>query len=75
LNQTYDNLADHNPQLPTDRILVIGEKVGEFITYGDEKPKEWVDMRPTPPQWNFDIFAQFGFIVDNADGIYVLKVA
>lgn len=75
LNQEYDNLADYNALLPADKVLVIGEKVGEFITFGPERQKEWTDPRPTPPQWNFDLFAQFGFIIDNAEGIYVLKVA
>ena len=75
LNQQYDNLADYNSLLPSDKILVIGDKVGEFITFGDEKAKEWTDPRPTPPQWNFDLFGQFGFMVDSADGIYVLEVS
>ena len=75
LNQTYDNLADHNALLPADKVLVIGNKVGEFITYGPEHAKEWTDPRPTPPMWNFDIFAQFGFLIDSVEGIYVIEVA
>jgi len=74
LNQAYDNLADHNALLPADKILVIGEDVGEFITYGPERSKEWTDMRPTPPYWNFDLMSQFGFMIDNADGLFVLSV-
>jgi len=75
LNQQYDNLADYNALLPANKILVIGEKVGEFVTFGPERPKEWTDPRPTPPMWNFDLFSQFGFIVDNADGIYTIEVS
>jgi hypothetical protein len=74
LNQVYNNLEDYTPLLPTDKVLVIGDKVGEFITYGPEKSKEWTDMRPTPPYWNLDIVQQFGMIIDNAMGIGVLKV-
>lgn len=75
LNQDYDNPEDYNALLPTDKILVIGENVGEFVTFGDVKTKEWTDMRPTPPQWFFELYQRFGLIIDNAQGIYVIKVA
>lgn len=75
LNQQWDNPEDHNTLLPTDKILVIGENVGEFITYGEAKYKEWTDPRPTPPQWNFELYQRFGLMIDRAEGIYVLKVA
>jgi len=75
INQVYNNLEDYTPLLPTDKVLIVGENVGEFITYGPEKSKEWTDMRPTPPYWNLDIVQQFGLIIDNAMGIGVLKVS
>jgi hypothetical protein len=75
LDQVYDNPWDYTPLLPNDKILVIGESVGEFITYGDVKEKQWSDMRVTPPQWNLEIYQQFGMIIDRADGIFVLDVA
>ena len=72
LNQVYDNPEDYNALLPTDKVLVIGENVGEFITYGDVKTKDYQDMRPTPPQQYFELYQMFGMIVDRADGIYVI---
>lgn len=72
LDQTYDNPDDYNSLLPEDKVLVIGENVGEFITYGDVMRKQWIDMNPTPPQWFLEIYQQFGMIVDNAQGIYVI---
>jgi hypothetical protein len=72
LDQLYDFPDDHNALLPTDKVLVIGEKAGEFITYGDVKRKQWVDMNPTPPYWMIEIYQQFGMIIDNAEGIYVI---
>lgn len=75
LDQIYDNPIDHNALLPNDKVLVIGEGVGEFITYGDVKTKEWTDMRPTPPQWYLELYQQFGMIIDRADGIFVLDLA
>jgi len=75
LDQIWDNPDDYNALLPTDKILVIGENVGEFILYGDVKWKQWSDMNPTPPQWMLEVYQQFGMIIDNAQGIYVLGVS
>lgn len=74
LEQVYDNPDDYNPLLPADKVLVIGNNVGEFITYGEVKTKEYTDMRPTPPQWYLELYQEFGMVIDNADGIYVIKV-
>lgn len=72
LDQVYDNPEDYNALLPTDKVLVLGENVGEFITFGDVFTKQWNDMRPTPPQWYFELYQQFGLLVDKVDGIYVI---
>lgn len=72
VEQIWDNPEDYNTLVPTDKILVIGDGVGEFITYGDVKTKQWSDMNPTPPQWMLEIYQQFGLIIDNAMGIYML---
>lgn len=72
LDQIYDYPDTNTAQLPTDKVLVIGEKAGEFITYGNVMRKQWVDMNPTPPQWLIEIYQQFGMIIDNAEGIYVI---
>lgn len=75
LNQQWDNPEDYTALLPEDKILVIGENVGEFITYGEARTKIWDDNRPTPPYTFFEMYQQFGMIIDNAQGIYVIKVA
>lgn len=72
VEQARDNPEDYNKLVPEDYILIIGEGVGEFITYGDVKTKQWSDMNPTPPQWMLEIYQQFGLIIDNAMGIYML---
>lgn len=72
LDQVWDYPDDYNALLPTDKVLVIGENVGEFITYGEVREKQWSDMNPTPPQWMLEIYQQFGMIIDNAWGIYVI---
>jgi len=36
------------------------------------RTKQWEDMNPTPPQWMLELYQQFGMIIDNAQGIYVL---
>lgn len=75
IEQQYDNPEDYNALIPSDKIIVIGENIGDFITYGDVKTKQWSDMNPTPPQWYLELYQQFGLIVDKAEGIYVVKVA
>lgn len=72
IDQIWDNPEDYNTLLPTDKILVIGEKVGEFVTFGDVKTKQWSDMRPTPPQWFLELYQQYGLLIWNAQGIYVI---
>lgn len=72
LQQEYDNPDDYNALLPTDKVLVIGENVGEFITYGDVRTQDWVDRKPIPPYWHLQLYQQFGMIVDRADGIHVI---
>jgi hypothetical protein len=75
LEQVYDNDMDYNKLiLPNNRILVLGHDVGEFITYGDVKVKQWTDMAPTPPQWFLEIYQQFGLIIDRAQGMFVLQI-
>jgi len=75
LNQQWDNPEDYSTLLPTDKILVIGENVGEFITYDAPKWKQWSDMAPTPPQFFLELYQRFGLIIDKAMGIYVIKVS
>jgi len=74
LEQEYDNPQDHNKLLPENLILVIGQNVGEFITYGEVKTKQYDDMKPTPPYWFLELYQQFGMIIDNAEGIYVIQL-
>jgi hypothetical protein len=72
LNQVYNNPEDYSPLLPTDKVLVIGDKVGEFVTYGPVISKEWTDNEPTPPYWHWDAYQEFGMVIDNAQGVYLL---
>lgn len=71
----YNNLIDYAPMIPEDKVLVIGENAGEFITYGDPQEKAWDDMNFTPPQYMIELFQMFSMIVDNAQGISVIKVS
>lgn len=72
LNQIWNNPEDYQTMLPTDKVLVIGQNVGEFITFGEAKQKMWDDNRPTPPYTYMELWQQFGLMIDNAMGIYVL---
>ena len=74
INQIWDNPEDYNTLLPEDKVLVIGEQVGEFITFGDVRTKQWTDPNPTPPLWYLELYQMFGLLVDNSQGIGVLEV-
>lgn len=74
INQAWDNPVDHTALMPATGILVIGQNVGEFITYGNVQTKQWEDMRVTPPQWNLELYQQFGLMIDNAQGIHVIRI-
>lgn len=74
LNQIYNNAVDYSAMIPENKVLVIGQNAGEFILYGPSKDKAFEDMQPTPPQFYLETWQQFGMIVDNAQGIYVLDV-
>lgn len=72
IDQQWDNPEDRNALVPTDKILVLGQNVGEFITYGPAQSSMWEDPRPVPPQTYLRSYMQFGMLVDKAEGIFVL---
>jgi hypothetical protein len=72
LDQIYDNPEDYTALLPEDKILVLGENIGEFITFGDVRFKQYEDMRPTPPYLFLEYWQQYGLMVWNAQGLYVI---
>lgn len=75
LPQIFDNSEyPPRPLLPTDFVLVVGENIGEFITYGGPQYKEYVDNEPTPPYWNYETWVQFGMMIWNARGLTKIKV-
>lgn len=62
------------PLLPDNQVLVIGDNIGEFITYGGPQTKEYTDMEPTPPYWTYETYLQFGMMLWNARGLVKIKV-
>ena len=74
IDQVWNDLVNYQPQIPNRYVIVIGNNVGEFITYGEPRWKQWEHMDCTPPDWLIETYQQFGLIVDNASGIYVIDV-
>jgi hypothetical protein len=73
--QIFDNSEyPPRPLLPNDYVLVIGDNIGEFITYGGPQYKEYVDNEPTPPYWSYETYIQFGMMIWNARGLVKIKV-
>lgn len=75
LPQSYDYPDTYNKMVFEDKILVIGENVGEFITFGDVNFSQYMKPEIVPPQWTLQEYIQWGMMIDNAQGIYVLEVA
>jgi hypothetical protein len=75
LPQIFDN-GEYPPKpiLPTDFVLVVGDNIGEFVTYGGPQFKEYIDNEPTPPYWNYETWVQFGMMIWNAKGLTKIKV-
>lgn len=74
LNQIWNDPEANEALLPEDLVLVIGKNVGEFVTFGQPRWKEYTDMVPTPPYFVLEMYQQWGMIIDNAEGIYVIKI-
>lgn len=74
LDQKWKSPTDYTTMIPEDKVLVIGDNVGEFITYGPVREKQWEDMNPTPPVWILELYQQYGMLIDNASGIYVINL-
>lgn len=72
--QVYDYPDTYNKMIPENRILVIGENVGEFITFGDVQTAQYTDPRLIPPQWNMSLYQQFGLLVENAMGLHSIVI-
>lgn len=69
VNNPFDNTRI---SIPTDKIMVIGAGIGEFITYGDVRPYNHTDTSVIPPRHYLALVQEFGLLITNAEGIYVL---
>jgi len=74
LEQVWDDPESNSTLIPETFVLVIGNKAGEFVTFGDPTWKEYTDMEPTPPYYIMEVFQQWGLVVDKAEAIYVIKI-
>jgi hypothetical protein len=59
--------------VPEYKVLVVGQNVGDFVTFGDTYTQEYTDMRLVPAQWNLTFVDEFAFLVDNAQGLGVIE--
>jgi len=73
--QIFDR-TDYPPKpiLPDNFILVVGDNIGEFITYGGPQTKEFIDNEPTPPYWNYETWVQYGMMLWNAQGLVKIEL-
>lgn len=74
LEQVYDNVYDRTPLIKDNMIVVVGGGCGEFITYGDTREDQWVDMSTAPPTWHIRIYQQFGLLFDKMENVCVIRL-
>ena len=74
LDQIYDNPYDRNALIQDNLIVVVGNSCGEFITYGDTKEDQWLDMSTAPPTWHIRLYVQFGLMFDKMENVVVIRV-
>jgi len=74
LEQVYDNPYDRTPLIKDNMIAVIGDDCGEFITYGDTREDQWVDMSTAPPTWYIRIYQQFGLLFDRMENVAIIRL-
>jgi hypothetical protein len=60
-------------KVPTNKVLVIGDSCGEYITYGPANPVEYEDKEIIPPQWNYSLWGQHAFMIDKAARLGILE--
>ncbi len=73
--QEYDNPVDYRPiGMPDNKILVVGNKVGDFVTYGNAESDQYIDKEPTPAEWVLKLWQQFSVNITNTYGIYVIEI-
>lgn len=69
-------LPGYNDRLiDTTRIQVIGEDVGEAILYGDFKEQDYYDPRVQPAEYTLHVWRKFGVMLDQVEGLGIIKVA
>ncbi len=73
LEQVWDNPYDRNGLIQDDLIVVIGDKCGEFISYGDVREDQWTDMQTAPPTWHIRIYQQFGLLFDRMENVGIIR--
>jgi hypothetical protein len=74
LDQIYDNEYDRNPLLQDDLVVVIGDRCGEFITYGNVADEQWTDMATLPPTWHIRIHQQYGLLFDKMENVAIIRL-
>jgi hypothetical protein len=74
LPQIYDNPYDRNELIRDDLVVVVGDKLGEFITYGEPKEDQWTEMSTAPPTWYIRTYVQHGMILDALENAVIIRL-
>ena len=66
-------LSTQQRMIPTDKILVIGDQVGEVALMGGTEYQDYTDPTTQPPNYVLHAWQAFGMIIDNVEGIGVIR--
>lgn len=72
-NYSNDGATLRDKLIPTDKILVIGEDVGEIGLEGGMVYQDYTDLTTQPANYVVHGWQGYGMIIDNVEGIGVIK--
>jgi len=72
-NATGTLLSSEQRMIPTDKILVIGDQVGEVLLMGGTEYQDYTDPSTQPPNYVLHSWQGYGLWVDDVEAIAVIK--
>lgn len=60
--------------IPDDKVLILSENAGAIALYGDTEYQDYTDPTTQPPNYVLHAWQAYGMVVDNVEGIGVLKL-
>lgn len=72
-NQTGTLRSVEQRMIPTDKVLVIGNDVGEIALMGGTEYQDYTDPTTQPPNYVLHAWQAYGMIIEDVEGIVVIR--